>query len=418
MKEIPTPVQLCFVQLANECQVQNPRARSLFSRPESIGDPINNNGSSSLTICCILFRQSVLLKSHFVKSRVIGHLHIGLLPRNCHGESYTHPPSPFQCRLSFHCYCCCCPRPEVLLDAPFASLTLPVVRRLRQSFRSPVPNSVLQVTVAQAVAQAATPNHCYCYLLPRAAQEVALLRPQGDVSCAGAPHPPVPWQPEHNDRVLVRDFRWSSTRLFPCGNGNVLNDPPLVYDLLLRWHTEGNLSVYPNRSMSVRRNGARRTCRNSGTNGGKGAASCAYNTGALIPTLPPSSSSACGVNSLPTASSGKLPVHRSPGGNRLIVRAFTTPLEVPTSTVFDASIGPKYLPCSKRESRRPDGGWMAAKAFTTLAHRTVPRGTARLPTFRSYAVLPSRPTANRRCMLAAYGTKPRQQIMVCWHVGT
>ena len=31
-------------------------------------------------------------------------------------------------------------------------------------------------------------------------------------------------------------------------------------------------------------------------------------------------------------------------------------------------------------------------------------GTGRLPTFRSYAVLPSRPTANPWCMLAAYGT--------------
>ena len=29
-------------------------------------------------------------------------------------------------------------------------------------------------------------------------------------------------------------------RLFPCGNGTVLNDPPLVFDLLLRWHIQGN----------------------------------------------------------------------------------------------------------------------------------------------------------------------------------
>ena len=55
----------------------------------------------------------------------------------------------------------------------------------------------------------------------------------------------------------------------------------------------------------------------------------------LIPTLPPSSSSTLGVNSLPSASSSKLPVHLSPGRNRLIVRAFTTPLAEPTSTVFD-----------------------------------------------------------------------------------
>ena len=49
--------------------------------------------------------------------------------------------------------------------------------------------------------------------------------------------------PEQNDRVLapvVRDLRWSSTRLFPCGNGIVLNDPSLVYDLLLRWHIRYN----------------------------------------------------------------------------------------------------------------------------------------------------------------------------------
>ena len=28
--------------------------------------------------------------------------------------------------------------------------------------------------------------------------------------------------------------------MFPCGNGIVLNDQPLVYDLLLRWHIQGN----------------------------------------------------------------------------------------------------------------------------------------------------------------------------------
>ena len=111
--------------------------------------------------------------------------------------------------------------------------------------------------------------------------------------------------------------------------------------------------MWPNCSKSVRRNGARHTCRNSGTNESRGIAACGCNTGALIPTLPPSSSNALGVYSLPCASSNKLPVHRSPGGNRLIVRAFTTPLAVPTSTVFDPSIGPKYLPSSNRESKGP-----------------------------------------------------------------
>ena len=121
----------------------------------------------------------------------------------------------------------------------------------------------------------------------------------------------------------------------------------------------GQLSVWPNCSKSVRRNGARRTCRNSGTNRGRGIAACGCNTGAMIPTLPPSSSSAFGVNSLPCASSNKLPFHRSLGGIRLIVQEFATPLEVPTRTVFDMSIGPNYFPCSRCEytwpRRRLDG---------------------------------------------------------------
>ena len=52
----------------------------------------------------------------------------------------------------------------------------------------------------------------------------------------------LPWRPEQNDRVLapvVRDLQWSSPRLSPCGNGTVLNDPPLVYDPLLRWRIQG-----------------------------------------------------------------------------------------------------------------------------------------------------------------------------------
>ena len=154
------------------------------------------------------------------------------------------------------------------------------------------------------------------------------------------------------------------------------------------WHIQGNcLCIQIAQSQS-------------GANGGKGTAACGCKTGALIPTLPPSSSSAASVHSLPSASSSKLPVHRSPGSNRLIVRAFTTPLAVPTST-----IGPKCLPCSNRESRGPrrrlDGcnGIHHARSLNCAKGRT-----ARLPTFRSYAVLPSRPTANRRCMLAAYGT--------------
>ena len=144
------------------------------------------------------------------------------------------------------------------------------------------------VQVAVAPAQAATPNHCYCYcyLVPRAAQVVAPLRPQDDVSCAEAPHPMVPWRPEQNDRVLVpvvRDLQWSSPRLFPHGNGTVLNDPPLVYDQLLRWRIQGNCLCI---QIAQSQYGARRTCRTSGANGGRGTAACGCNTSALIPTLP------------------------------------------------------------------------------------------------------------------------------------
>ena len=92
-------------------------------------------------------------------------------------------------------------------------------------------------------------------------------------------------------------------------------------------------------------------------------------TGALIPILPPSSSSAFGANSLPRASSNRLPFHRSPGGNHLIVLAFTTPLAVPIRTVFDPSIGPKYPPCSKRETKGQKRRVDAAAASTTLTVR-------------------------------------------------
>ena len=69
-------------------------------------------------------------------------------------------------------------------------------------------------------------------------------------------------------------------------------------------------------------------------------------------------SEAFGVNSLPNASSIKLLVHRSPGGSRLIVRAFITPVAVPTSTVFDPSIGPQYLSVQIVNPEGPAGGWM------------------------------------------------------------
>ena len=127
--------------------------------------------------------------------------------------------------------------------------------------------------------------------------------------------------------------------------------------------------------------------------------------------------SAFGVNSLPSASSSKLPVHRSPCGNRLIVPAFTNTLAVPKSTVLDTLIGPKYTTCSNRESRGPRRRLDACKG--TLAHRTVPRGWNSAPSHisltRCLAVSAHRKqTVHAGCIRH----KPRQQIMVCWHFDT
>ena len=43
---------------------------------------------------------------------------------------------------------------------------------------------------------------------------------------------------------VVRDLRWLAPRLLPCENDTVLNDPPLVYDLLLRWRIQGNCRCF------------------------------------------------------------------------------------------------------------------------------------------------------------------------------
>ena len=175
---------------------RNPRARSLSPPPRSIGDPINIKDFEFSTNFLHLFRQSALLKSHFVKSRVIKpHSHqpfantasrfsvtlLGLMPRNCQKELCTLPPSPFWCRLSIHCCCSsyCCPQ----LVAP-----LDVFLRLFDSsccstYVSVIPglvlqNTVLQVVVVQvALAEAVTPNRCYCwrYTLPWAVQRSCTL---------------------------------------------------------------------------------------------------------------------------------------------------------------------------------------------------------------------------------------------------
>ena len=166
--------------------------------------------------------------------------------------------------------------------------------------------------------------------------------------------------------------------------------------------------MQPNWSKSALRNGARRTCRNSGTNGGRGTAACGCNTRALIPTSP----NAFGANSLPCASSNKLPFNRSPAGNRLLILAFTTPLAVPTS-----KIGPKYLHCSNRESKRPkrllDG---CRSILTELCH-----GEHGAPSHTSFVCFLAVST-NRKPTVHAGGirhkVKSTDRGLLAWHLNT
>ena len=47
-------------------------------------------------------------------------------------------------------------------------------------------------------------------------------------------------QNAHGLAPVACALQWSSPRLPPCENDTVLNDPLLVYDLLLRWHIQGD----------------------------------------------------------------------------------------------------------------------------------------------------------------------------------
>ena len=158
------------------------------------------------------------------------------------------------------------------------------------------------------------------------AQKTAPFRPQGDVSCIGACQPLAPWRPERNGHGLariVRDLQWLSPRFFQRGHGIVPNNPLLVYDKLVDSDLRSN----------------------------------------------------------------KLPVHRSPGGIRLMVRTFTTPLKC-----LNHPSDPSTFPCSNRESRGPNLLDGCRSIHHTRSPNCAKRRTARLPTILSYAVLPSRPT--------------------------
>ena len=78
--------------------------------------PIGRSGSEFSTNVLHLVRQSALLRSLVVKSRVTGpRRRATLCPRDFQGESCKHPLIPFRCRLSSHCCCChCCPLIQAL----------------------------------------------------------------------------------------------------------------------------------------------------------------------------------------------------------------------------------------------------------------------------------------------------------------
>ena len=82
---------------------------------------------------------------------------------------------------------------------------------------------------------------------------------------------------------------------------------------------------------------------------------------------------------------------------------------------FDPSIGTKYLPCSNHESKRPRRQFECCNG---IHHNRSPNcakgGTAHLSTSLSWAVLPSRPPKNRRCMLVEHG---KSQVNRSWSAG-
>ena len=187
--------------------------------------------------------------------------------------------------------------------------------------------------------------------------------------------------------------------------GMVLGAQPLVYDQLLRWHTQ--------RTCLCSQTARNRLCAMAlvalveiqAPMEVEGLQARGCNTGALIPTLPPSSSSAFGANSLPCASSNKLPYcfgfHHSTGGANKYL--YSIQPSVP-STFLAQIVNPKG----------PDDGHMVAEASITLAHRTVPREERRasLHSFRKLSCRLHQPkTGGMR-------HKPSQQIVVCWHLNS
>ena len=96
----------------------------------------------------------------------------------------------------------------------------------------------------------------------------------------------------------------------------LLKGPPLVYDLPLRWRIQSNCLCNQIAQSQFGATALVAPAELQVPMEVEELPRVVAKKGALIPTPPPSSSNAFGVTSLPSASSSKLPVRRSPGGYR------------------------------------------------------------------------------------------------------
>ena len=165
--------------------------------------------------------------------------------------------------------------------------------------------------VAQAVAQAATPNSCCCCFSLGSCFEHPMLVAREAMSLA--------WRLHHArsltnwaERLQARSSRMrptmeiASMRERNCSEWSIV----CLWSVFALTHP-GQLFVWPNCSKSVLRSDPRRTCRDSGPNEGRETAiffQCQFAATCFVQLLP---------------------VHRSPGGNRLIVRDKDTLFSVP-----------------------------------------------------------------------------------------
>ena len=265
---MPTPVQLCSVQLANECQVQNP------SCPFPLLTTRVNRWSHQQQRIRVLYQFSAFVPTvRFVEVQLpqIKSYRTAFILAFCLSEvsqkivrTYIHQ-AHFRVVWAFTAAAATTAVRGLRCFWIASPLTLPVVRRLHQSFWSPVPSSVLRVAVIQVavaqVAQVATSNRCYCFCCPllQAAQEVA---PFAFTAMSLALGLPFLWFCGSLSKTIAcslqsfvtfggrrQDCFHAGTALF-CMTHRLFTTCSCV-------GTSGAIVCVPNRSKSVRRNDAR-----------------------------------------------------------------------------------------------------------------------------------------------------------------